>query len=163
MRPVEPFDAFFRRELPALVALARALCGPAHADDAAQEAMLVAYRRWPEVAGLDRPDAWVRKVLVNLATSVLRRRAAEARAVLRLGSRPAVYAELEPRNEQFWEAVRRLPRRQAQVVALHYVDDLGVAEIADLLGVAEGSVKQHLSRARSALARTADRWGEGER
>lgn len=163
LRPPEPFEGFFRRELPRLVALARALCGPALADDAAQEALLVAYRRWPEVAALDRPDAWVRRVLVNLATSTLRRRSAEARALLRLGNRPTAYPELEPRNEQFWAAVRRLPRRQAQVVALHYVDDLGVADIADLLGITVGSVKQHLSRARQALAGSAHLWGEEDR
>ena len=53
---------------------------------------------------------------------------------------------------RFWTEVRRLPRRQAQVVALHYIYDLGVADIATTLGCAEGTVKVHLSRGRSALA-----------
>jgi len=163
LHAAESFDAFFRRELPRVVALTRALCGTALADDMAQEAMVVAYRQWSEVSTLDRPDAWVRKVAVNLATSALRRRTAEARALLRLGSRPVAYPSLEPRNEQFWAAVRRLPRRQAQVIALFYVEDLGVAEIADLLGIAVGSVKQHLSRGRHALAAGAHLWDEGDR
>jgi RNA polymerase sigma-70 factor (ECF subfamily) len=53
--------------------------------------------------------------------------------------------------EAFWAEVRRLPRRQAQAVALHYIYDLGVAEIASTLGCAEGTVKVHLSRGRAAL------------
>lgn len=55
-------------------------------------------------------------------------------------------------SETFWAEVRRLPRRQAQSIALFYVYDLGVAEIARTLGCSEGSVKVHLSRGRAALA-----------
>jgi RNA polymerase sigma-70 factor (ECF subfamily) len=55
-------------------------------------------------------------------------------------------------HETFWAEVRKLPRRQAQVVALHYVYDLGLAEIARTLGCAEGTVKVHLSRGRAALS-----------
>jgi Sigma-70 region 2 len=50
------FDDFYRAELPLLVALARALCGAAVADDIAQEAMLVAYRRWRPVGDLEHPE-----------------------------------------------------------------------------------------------------------
>ena len=161
----QTFESFYRRELVGVVALARALCGPAHADDVAQEAMLVAYRRWADVQHHDRPGAWVRRVAVNLATSTLRRRAVEAKAMLRLGARPPVAVELEPSADAFWAEVRRLPRRQAQVVALHYVEDLSVAEVAATLGCAEGTVKQHLSRARTALSASLADWrdpGDGE-
>ena len=146
------FEGFYRRELPGLVALAAALAGPAAADDIAQEAMLAAYRRWDTVSRLDLPVAWVRRVCANTAVSLLRRRGAEARAVLRLGARPQRVVELAPDPDAFWAEVRRLPRRQAQAVALAYVHDLGVAEIAATLGVAEGTVKTHLSRGRAALA-----------
>ena len=50
------------------------------------------------------------------------------------------------------EALRRLPEAQREVVALHYLADLPVVEIADLLGVAEGTVKSRLMRGREALA-----------
>jgi RNA polymerase sigma-70 factor (ECF subfamily) len=49
--------------------------------------------------------------------------------------------------------VRSLPRRQAQAVALHYLEDLPVAEIARVLGCAEGTVKAHLHHGREALGR----------
>jgi RNA polymerase sigma-70 factor (ECF subfamily) len=48
--------------------------------------------------------------------------------------------------------VRRLPRRQAQAIALHYVLDMGVADIAMTLGCSDSSVKAHLVRGRAALA-----------
>src|SRR6188768_1105835 len=73
------FDEFYAAELPRLVALARGLC-PAHlAEDVAQEAMLVAYRRWREVIELERPDLWVRRTCANLAVSQFRRRMVELR------------------------------------------------------------------------------------
>ncbi len=52
----------------------------------------------------------------------------------------------------FWDAVRRLPRRQAQCVALHYLEDRSVADIARVLGIGEATVRVHLHRGRSTLA-----------
>ena len=147
---VETYEAFFRHEYGGLVALAYGLSGslPA-AEDLAQEALLVTYRRWDEVARLDLPSAWVRRVCANLATSWLRRRAAEMRALVRTG--PAGGGAAGP-DEAFWAEVRRLPRRQAQCIALRYVYGCPVTEVADVLGCSEGSVKQHLARARDRLA-----------
>lgn len=149
---VEAFDAFYRRELAGLVAFASALAGPAYAEDIAQDAMLTAYRHWRTVSRLDAPAAWVRRVCANRALSTLRRRAVEARALVRLGSRRPPAEPLLAEDETFWAEVRRLPRRQAQAVALHYIYDLGVAEIAATLECAQGTVKVHLSRGRAALS-----------
>ena len=156
--PVEIFDSFYRRQFPGLVALARALVGPSSvAEDLAQEAMMVAYRRWDEVSTFGQPEAWVRRVCANLATSAFRRRQAELRALVRLGSRRAEPIEITTTSEEFWAQVRRLPKRQAEAVALHYVLDLSVQEVAATLGIAEGTVKVHLSRARETLASRLDR------
>ncbi len=151
LRVTEGFDSFYRREMPALVAFARSLSGSAAADDIAQEAMLAAYRRWDAVSQMDVPAAWVRRACANRAVSTLRRRTVEARGLLRLVQRDRG-EPLRVEYEEFWSEVRRLPRRQAQVIALHYVYDLGVAEIAQTLGCAEGTVKSHLFRARAALS-----------
>ena len=146
------FDEFYAAELPRLVALARGLC-PAHqAEDVAQEAMLVAYRRWREVAELERPDLWVRRTCANLAVSQFRRRLVELRVTARLAGRRQAPLELSEAGEEFWAAVRALPHRQAQAAALRYVYGMPVAEIAATLGTSDGTVKQHLSRARHALA-----------
>lgn len=149
----EAFEVFYAREMPRLVTLARALCGAATAEDVAQEAMLVAYRRWAEIAGLDRPEAWVRRVCANLSTSTVRRRVVEARSLLRLGTRPDAPQVLGESTEEFWALVRRLPRRQAQTVALRYVYDLDVAQISTTLGCSEGTTKTQLFRARETLRR----------
>ncbi len=146
------FDDFYRAELPRLVALARALCGGAVADDVAQEAMLAAYRRWRDVGDLQYPEAWVRRTCCNLAVSLYRRKLVELRAITRLAGRPQPPA-LEPANEAFWTAVRRLPKRQAQAATLRYLYELDVGDIARTLEITEGSVKQHLSRARARLVR----------
>jgi RNA polymerase sigma factor (sigma-70 family) len=150
-----PFDDFYRAELARLVALARGLCAPALAEDVAQEAMLVAYRKWGTVSQLQRPDLWVRRVCANLAVSSFRRRMVELRAVARLAGRRELQA-LSSESEEFWAAVRMLPKRQAQAAALRFVYELPVADIAEVLGCSEGAVKQHLSRARAALTKTLD-------
>lgn len=114
--------------------------------------MLAAYRRWDEVSRLDLPVAWVRRVCVNIAVSHLRRRGAELRALGRWGRREPTVCELPQSDAALWALVRRLPRRQAQVLALHYVCDASVLDVAHVLGLSAGSVKVHLFRGRAAVA-----------
>jgi hypothetical protein len=71
---------------------------------------------------------------------------AEGVAPSRLGGRRELPEVLPEHDEAVWRAGRTLPRRQAQVVALHDVDDRSVAEIATILELAEGTVKAHLQR-----------------
>lgn len=152
-RGAEPFDAFYRREFPRLLVLARALVGPASAEDVAQEALMAAYRRWHTIADLRSPAGYVRGICLHKATSMARRRTLERQLLGRILPRTQVVADDLPEDSaRFWEEVRRLPRRQAQAVALHYALDMPVAEIAEVLACAEGTVKVHLHRARTALA-----------
>jgi RNA polymerase sigma-70 factor (ECF subfamily) len=147
------FESFFAAEYSRVVGLAFVLCGRrAVAEEVAQDAFVQAYRHWSVVAGYDDPGAWVRRVAVNLATSSLRRRTREARALARLAARRIAPAELVVTNEAFWEAVRRLPKRQAQCVALHYLEDRPIAEIAAVLDIAEATVRGYLHHGRTALA-----------
>jgi RNA polymerase sigma-70 factor (ECF subfamily) len=151
--PVGGFDAFYAAEHRSIVGVVMMLTGDrAVADDIVQEAFAAAYRRWSTVSGYDRPGAWVRRVAVNQAISARRRRRAEARALRRVGTDERAGAAPEVPNEALWAAVRRLPKRQAQAVALTYGEDLGLAEVAGILGCSVGSVKTHLSRARARLA-----------
>jgi RNA polymerase sigma-70 factor, ECF subfamily len=154
----EGFEAFYLREYHAVVQLAYALSGSRlAAEDITQEAFLRAFRDWESIR---HPSAWVRKVAVRRAGRNLHRRLLEAKALGRLltGQGPAV-AELPDQDAEIWRAVRALPRRQAQVIALRYVADASVAEIAQTLGMAEGTVKAQLHRGRQALAaRLASAW-----
>jgi RNA polymerase sigma-70 factor, ECF subfamily len=145
------FEAFYLREYQAVVRLAYALSGSRlAAEDIAQEAFLRAFRDWEAIRN---PSAWVRQVAVRRAGRTVHRRLLEARALARLvaGRGPAVTG-LPEQDAKVWRAVRALPRRQAQVIALRSVAGVPVAEIAQVLGLAEGTVKAQLHRARVALA-----------
>jgi RNA polymerase sigma-70 factor (sigma-E family) len=149
------FEYFYLQEYPKVVALAFALSGSRMgAEDIAQEAFLRAYRDWDRIGSYEHQAAWVRRVAANLATSGLRRRLVEVRALARLaGRREPTVDPLAAENAEFWAAVRTLPRRQAAAVALYYFQDLSVQQTATVLGCTEGTVKAHLAKARRALAR----------
>jgi RNA polymerase sigma-70 factor (ECF subfamily) len=147
----DDYAAFYRRELRSLVALAAAIGGADRAEELAQEAMLRAHQEWDRISRYERPGAWVRRVTINLATSSRRRRRTEALALQRVGSRRTLDVP-PPEVEAFWSLVRTLPDRQRAAVALHYLDDLSVADIADAMGCAEGTAKAHLHKGRLALA-----------
>lgn len=150
------FDSFYAREFPRMVDLAYALSGSRlAAEDLAQDAMVAAHRDWERIGALDRPGAWARRVVINKAASLYQRRKAEVKAVARLAPVRglATGPPLAPDFEHVWQEVRSLPRRQAQAVALFYLDDLAVAEIAEVMGCAVGTVKAHLHQARASLAK----------
>jgi RNA polymerase sigma factor (sigma-70 family) len=138
-----------------VVAIVYAVCGNRWAaEDLAHEAFVATFRQWDRVRRYERPGAFVRRVALNLAHSRMRRLGAEARAVARYAVRQPVRVEaVDPSDTQFWVDVRRLPRRQREVVALRYVDELSDAEIADVLGCAESTVRVHAHRAITALAK----------
>jgi len=151
----ERFEDFYMREYFAVVGLAYALSGSRWAaEDLAQEAFIAAHRDWDRISAYDRPGAWVRRVVANLSVSAFRRRVAEAKALARIAfGQAAEVPDLASDDPEFWAAIRALPRRQAQVVALHYLEDRSIAEVAEILDVTHGTVKRHLHDGRAALAR----------
>jgi RNA polymerase sigma-70 factor (ECF subfamily) len=157
VRATEDFAAFYRREYRSIVGLAYVLSGSrSGAEELAQEAFAAAYRDWDRVARLDSPEAWVRRVVSNQSVFRFRRVTAEARALLRLGDRPTV-PEFSPETVDLWQAVRRLPRRQAQAIALRYLLDLPVEAVAAGLGCSVETARTHLKRARATLSREVER------
>jgi RNA polymerase sigma-70 factor (ECF subfamily) len=149
----EPFDSFYAREFRGVVALAYALSGSRSiVEDLAQDAFMAAYDKWERISAYSDPGAWVRRVVANKSTSAWRRRLAEVRAIARLDRPRQQPIPLPSDAEAIWAAVRRLPRRQAQVVALRFLEDRPLDEIASTLGCSIGSVKQHLFRAKQRLA-----------
>ncbi len=122
------------------------------AQDVVQEAFCRALTRWPAVSNYDDPVAWVRRVAWNLALSKWRR-ARTALSFLRR-QRPAEEHVAGPTPERvaLMAALATLPPTQRRAVVLHYLADLSIAEIAEREGVAAGTVKSWLHRARGALA-----------
>ncbi|MCX6522042.1 MAG: SigE family RNA polymerase sigma factor [Actinobacteria bacterium] len=152
--PAAGFEEFFRSEYTKLVAIARGLTGNHElAADLAQETLLRCHRDWARVSAMDVPGAWARRVLVNLAIDAQRAAARDRRAPAWL-HRVDPVTPADPAVDGWWSAVRALPDRQRAVVALHYLEDRSVDDIAAVLGIASGTVKASLSKARATLART---------
>jgi RNA polymerase sigma factor (sigma-70 family) len=146
------FERIFAEEYPRMVALASAVSGSRDgAEDIAQEAFGRLSIRWNDVARYDRPGAWVRRATLNLAVSRRRRIAAEVRARLRLRPPDPELPPAPPEHGAVWEAVAALPRRQRAVVALLYLEDRPIEEIAETLEIAPSTARVHLHRARQAL------------
>jgi RNA polymerase sigma-70 factor (sigma-E family) len=152
------FDGFFRSEYGSVLGLAIALCGDRWAaEDLTQEAFAAAERRWGDVGELDRPGAWVRRVVANKSVSRWRRQISETTAWRRMPDRRSSGSDSDPHlsaeAEELWAAVRKLPKRQCQVVALTYLDGLSTSEVGQVLGCSAPTVKTHLQRGRATLAR----------
>lgn len=150
------FERIYRAEYARLIAIAQTyLHDRDAARDAVQETFVRMFRNWAVVRDLDVPAAWARRVLVNLCIDATRRAKREATANRRTETMPhtatpAVDADSDA--ERIRRATAGLPDLQRAVVALHYVDELSVAEIAEVLGVHAGTVKTSLFRARRRLA-----------
>jgi len=156
-RPADPgpaedvFDALFRREFGPITRTAYLVVGDWEvAREIAQDAFVQALRHWRKVQGMQSPAGWVRRVAIRDAVRS-RRRQVRGRLLeverARLTDQPASLS-LDVRI-----ALLRLPARQRAAIALHYLDDRPVAEIASLLGCSAGAVKTHLARGRQALAK----------
>ena len=117
-------------------------------QEVALDALSIAYDRWSRVRKLPYRDAWTLKVTANLALRQLKRRhrAAGLPAEPIQPADPNMASRLELRD-----TLSRLPRRQREVIFLRYLADLPEAEVAAVLGIDVGSVKQHASRGRQAL------------
>jgi RNA polymerase sigma-70 factor (ECF subfamily) len=106
--------------------------------------------RWRRLRHYEDPVGWVRRVAINLLRDQHRRSKRKDRALARLAAVPAAPVG-GPRHDGLGELLDELPPQQRTAVALYYVEDLSVAEIATAMGLAEGSVKSHLHDARRRL------------
>jgi len=154
LHAVQDFDNFYRLEFEAVAGLAYVLSGSRiAAEDLAQDGFLAAYRRWDEIGMYDNPGAWVRRAVANRSVSAIRRRVVEAKALPKLVRSEVFLPDLSVESADVWRAVRRLPKRQAQVVALFYLEDLPLQDIGSILDLSTETVRTHLRRARKTLAR----------
>jgi RNA polymerase sigma-70 factor (ECF subfamily) len=147
---VMEFDGWYRTYHPVLVAALTVVAGNGSAGrDAADEALVRAYERWHRVAVMTSPEAWTYTVGVNLVRRRARRASVEARLGIRTDRRPAAPPEL---RLDVWDAVRDLPPRQREAIALRYLLDLSETQVADVMGIAVGTASATLATARRALA-----------
>lgn len=154
---ISDFAAFYRSEFVAIALVAGATAGNrTEGEDIAQEAFTRAEKHWAEIATLDKPGAWVRRVAINLALNRRRRFGREAAAVLRLGGRRDVRtadgADTRHGDPEVWAAIDQLAPRQRAVITLHYFEQLSVNEIANALDCSVSAATSNLHKARTRLA-----------
>jgi RNA polymerase sigma-70 factor (sigma-E family) len=119
------------------------------AEDLVQECLLKIARRWARIRGMQQPQAYARRILVNLAFDGARGRT-RRRGELELGIDAGVsivdpLPALDTRAELI-DALGRLPARQRAVLVLRYFNDLTEAQVAEVLGCSPGTVKSSASR-----------------
>ena len=155
--PGEQVTALYQAHALGLLRLAVIMLGERQAaEDAVQDAFLGLFRRWDALNDPERALAYVRSSVFNGCRTVLRRR-----------GRNRQFALVEPPNAESADArlllgeehrevlaaLRRLPDRQREAVALRYCLDMPVDEVARSMGVAEGTVKSATSRGIAAINR----------
>lgn len=149
------FEEFAAARLPAVLRFAGVLTGDRGlAEDIVQEVLIRANARWQAIARLDRPEAYVQKMIVNEYLSWRRR---SWRMIPRGDTREADdrqtqdYATAHAERDALLAELAKLPRRQRAVLVLRYYQGLTETEIAELLDCKPGTVRGYMSRALAAL------------
>jgi RNA polymerase sigma-70 factor (sigma-E family) len=139
-----------RAELPRMQRIARMLTGNADtADDVVADAIARTLPRWRE-GRVDVGAAYLRRVVVNLASRRWRRRSLARRrdhAAVDWLQPPSSFESVAAERDRTLRAVLRLPPRRRAVVVLRFYDDLPEAAIGEIMGISTGTVKSQLSRA----------------
>ena len=149
------FEEFAAARLGAVVRFAAVLAGErALAEDIVQEVLIRAHARWDQIGRLDRPESYVRKMVVNEYLSWRRRSwrlVPSADLEAGPGSPGRDHAVDHAERDALLAEVSRLPRRQKAVLVLRYYEALSDAEIAAVLGCTPGTVRGYASRALATL------------
>jgi RNA polymerase sigma-70 factor (sigma-E family) len=126
------------------------------AEEIVQDCFVAVHGRWGSLRDPDKALAYLRQSVVNRSRSHLRHLGVVRRHAEREGALPptagADHTSYDAaRRATVLDALRRLPRRQREVLALRYYLDLSEAEVAEVLGISRGAVKSHASRGAAAL------------
>ncbi len=156
----EAFGELFLRHKDRLWAVAlRTMADPEDAADALQDAMISAFRRAGSFRGESAVTTWLHRIVVNACLDKMRRRSARPEVsgndertldtrANEVGADPAAGSDLSLEVEA---ALRELPRDQRLALVLVDMLDYPVAEAAEILGVAQGTVKSRCARGRARL------------
>jgi len=164
------FDRFVEDVAPRLIRTGYLMTrNLSQAEDMAQEALFRVAKQWPRVRKMDFPQAYVRRILVNL---VLRDASRQSTSSMTGGQvdEIALFADehaehelltIDQRSEILW-LLDSLPPNQRLVVVLRYFEEMTEGEIAEQLGWPIGTVKSASSRALERLRRTLESSSEPE-
>jgi RNA polymerase sigma-70 factor (sigma-E family) len=151
----ELYAAHYRRLVRLAILLVR---DPETAEEVVQDSFVAMHGKWRTLKDPDSGLAYLRQTVVNRARSVLRHRGVHSRYLATHRAAPMPEepgaderALADERRGRVLDAMRELPGRQREVLALRYYLDLSEAEIAETLGISRGAVKSHASRGVAAL------------
>ena len=148
------FEAFFHNHYPRLVKSLALACGDRElAADLVQQAFAQLWADWPRIRHYDSPATWVARVAISRLRDHQRSLRRAAAALLRLGGSERSTKVGGVERLDVTAALSRLPLQQRLAVVLFYFDDRPVHQVASIMGVSEGTVNQHLFRARGTLRR----------
>lgn len=154
--PQDTLTELYLAHFAALVRLAVLLLDePAAGEDVVQEAYIRVASARRHLRNPDAALAYLRRTVLNLSRSEMRRRMTAARHLPSVSSPEAGRDELHDLVERdaLVSALRALPRRQREAVALRYYADLSEAQTAEVMGVSVGTVKSQTSRGLEQLSR----------
>ena len=149
------FDEFMATHLAEALGFATVLAGDrASAEDIVQETLIRAHRHWGKISGLERPESYVRKMIINEFLSSRRR----MRRLVPSGRGSDLDNRVTPdhairyvEHEALLAELRKLPRRQRAALVLRYYEGLSDAAIGEILGCLPVTVRGYVSRALAAL------------
>ncbi len=149
------FDAWVEARVAALLRFAYLVTGSQEAaEDAVQSALVSACEKWSWVGRRSDPDAYVRRMVVNAHISAWRRTGRRESPVGEVRESGSADPALEVvQHDAVWRMCAALAPQQRAAVVLRYYEDLEYREIAEILGVAEATVRSHVHRALAALRR----------
>ena len=129
----------------------------ADAEDLVQSALAKTYQAWDRIEDRKALDGYVRRAIVNTHISWWRRRKLDEYPTDEMPDQPvADIAESQELQDALQRAIRRLPHRMRAAVVLRLFDDMTEAEVAEVLGVSQGTVKSTVSRAVAKLRTDAE-------
>ncbi len=159
---LDAFEAIVRDRMGAVYRLSLAITGnEADAADATQDAFVAAWRQVRSLRDASRLEAWLSRIAVNSARMVVRARSRRSVREIRGVDAVTLSAAAEPAPTGFSPAERdgrtlaaaldRLDPDKRAILALHHLEGRGIAEIAAILGIRQGTAKSRLFNARKAL------------
>jgi RNA polymerase sigma-70 factor (ECF subfamily) len=151
----DTLDMLFRAHYARLVRALTLVSGSREAAaDAVQEAFVKAHLHWSRIRRYDDPVGWIRRIAINRLRDDHRRSIRKQRAVDRLAAEPVTMDTHDTTHDADLQwMLAQLPNQQRLALALFYVDELTVAEVARAMRLSDGAVKFHLHQGRERLRR----------
>jgi RNA polymerase sigma-70 factor (sigma-E family) len=146
---VDEFEQVVRREAPILLRVALVITRDhALAEDALQTAFAQLFVHWRKYRAAERPDMYLRRMTINAALKIQRRAATEiaVKEALDRSDDDSLSGHVEARDA-VERLLKQLPPKQRAILALRFLDDRSVGDVAELLGCSEGTVKSQTAKA----------------